>query len=84
MPQDKTQSCQGRAIRNATRDSLCRWEQEINLPVNLSPPCEVETDLGGDNCPLSSCESCGTAGKSKAGKFNRINLEDLFLKQEAF
>lgn len=53
MPQDKAQSCQGRAIRNTTRDSLCRWQQEINFAFNLSPPCEVETGLGGDKPPLS-------------------------------
>lgn len=57
----------------------------MNLPFNLSPPCEAETDLGGDKSPVSFYESCGTAGKSKAGKFNnRINLEDFFLKQQAF
>lgn len=83
MPQGKT-LCQGTANRNATRHSFCRWEQEINLPFNPSPPCEVETDLGGDKSPLSFCESCGRAGKSKADKFNRKNLEDLLLKQEAF
>jgi len=84
MPQDKTQSCHGRAIRNVPKDSLCSWKQEIHLPFNLSPPWEVETDVGGDKSPFSFYESCGTDSKSKAGKFNRINLEDLFLKQEAF
>lgn len=44
MTQEKTQACQDRAIQNATRDSLSRWEQEINLPFNLSPFCEVETE----------------------------------------
>lgn len=82
MPQGKT-LCQGTANRNATRHSFCRWEQEINLTFNLSPPCEVETDLGGNKSPLSFYESCGR-DESKAGKFNSKNLEDLLLKQEAF
>lgn len=33
---------------------------------------------------MSFYESYGRAGKSKAGKVNRINLKDLFLKQKAF
>lgn len=73
MTQEKTQACQDRAIRNATRDSLSRWEQEINLPFNLSPFCEVETE--GHKSPLSFCESCDTDGKSKSDKYERIHLK---------
>lgn len=84
MTQEKTQACQDRAIRNATRDSLSRWEQEINFLFNLFPFYEVETDLEGHKSPLSFYESCDTDGKSKSDKYKKINLKEFFLKREAF